>query len=245
MSKMKWPLAGLLAVAAGLALAGGDATQAITDAIHKLVPNARVEAVAPAPVAGFSSAVVDGNVVYVSNDGRYLMQGSLFDLSTRTDLGAEVLASIRGKVLASLPSAHELSFPAAAQKYRVTVFTDVDCPFCRRFHQQIAEYNSRGIGVNYVLFPLDSLHPQASRKAQAVWCAKDRNAAYTAAMAGTDPGNATCDNPIADNLALGQRLGVHYTPTVLADDGTEIQPGTAQSPDQLLALLVQQAGKKP
>ena len=245
MFKLKWSVAGMLAVVACVALAGGDATQVITDAIHKLAPNASIEAVTPAPVAGFSSAVVDGNVVYVSNDGRYLMQGSLFDLSTRTDLGAEVLASIRGKALAALPRAHELVFPAVDQKYRVTVFTDVDCPYCRRFHQQIAEYNSRGIGVRYVLFPLDGLHPQASRKAQAVWCAKDRNETYTAAMAGSDPGDATCENPIADNLALGQRLGVHYTPTVLADDGTEIPPGTAQSPDQLLALLTQQASKKP
>jgi thiol:disulfide interchange protein DsbC len=81
------------------------------------------------------------------------------------------------------------------------------------------------------------------RKAQAVWCAKDRNTAYTAAMKGADPGNATCENPISHTLALGEKMGVHYTPTVLAPDGTEIPPGTAQSPEQLAALLAAQSGK--
>ncbi|HET8898296.1 MAG TPA: DsbC family protein [Rhodanobacteraceae bacterium] len=244
MRNMKWVLVLMLAVSASLAQAGdGAASKAITEAIHKLVPKADVQAIEPAPIAGFSSAVVDGNVVYVSNDGRYLMQGKLFDLKTRTDLGATVLAATRAKVLGTIPSAHELRFPAKEQKYSVTVFTDVDCPYCRHFHAQIAEYNKRGIGVNYVLFPLEGLHPQALRKAQSVWCAKDRNATYTSAMAGSDPGSLTCDNPIADNLALGQRMGVNYTPTVLAPDGTEIPPGTAQSPDQLAALLASIAAK--
>lgn len=230
-----------LGVVAGAALAGSDPAATVTSAIQKLVPQAHIQAVAPAPIPGFSSAVVDGDVLYVSNDGRYLMQGKLYDLQTRTDLGAGVLASIRDKVLKDLPAGRELSFPAKDAKYTVTAFVDVDCPYCRHMHAQIAEFNQRGISVNYVLFPLDGLHPQATRKAIAVWCAKDRDSAYSAAMAGADPGNATCENPIADNLQLGQKLGVHYTPTVLMADGTEIPPGVAQSPDQMLALLQQHA----
>jgi thiol:disulfide interchange protein DsbC len=243
MRNVKWLATLVLGLVAGVVLAGSDPGQTIAEAIHKLVPNAKVESVAPAPIAGFSSAVVDGTVVYVSNDGRYLMQGSLYDLANRIDLSAKVLASMREKALATLPENMRITFPAQHPKYHVTVFTDVDCPYCRHFHSQITEYNKLGIGVDYVLFPLEGLHPQAMRKAQAVWCAKDRNTAYTAAMKGADPGNATCENPISHTLALGEKMGVHYTPTVLAPDGTEIPPGTAQSPEQLAALLAAQSGK--
>jgi len=121
-------------------------------------------------------------------------------------------------------------------KHTVTVFTDVDCPYCRQFHKQIAEFNNAGIAVNYVLFPLD-IHPGADKKASALWCAADRNAAYTAAMGGHDPGTATCTNPIAETKALAISLGINATPTVLAEDGTTVDGSKAANPALLLAEL--------
>src|SRR5690606_36634237 len=121
-------------------------------------------------------------------------------------------------------------------RHKVSVFTDIDCPFCRRFHQQIDEYNKRGIAVDYVFYPL-SIHPGADAKAVAVWCAKDRVDAFNAAMSGSDPGNGTCPNPIAELTDLAQSLGIGGTPTMVAPDGSQINGQIAMSPDRLAAEL--------
>jgi thiol:disulfide interchange protein DsbC len=123
------------------------------------------------------------------------------------------------------------------------VFTDVDCPYCRQFHKKIADYNKVGIGVTYVLFPLD-IHPGADKKAEAVWCSTDRKAAYTAAMSGQDPGKATCSNPVAETKALSVALGIDSTPTILAEDGTHVNGNIAQNPNQLLAELDRLSAQK-
>ena len=136
-----------------------------------------------------------------------------------------------------------MTFAPEHPKHTVTVFTDVDCPYCRQFHKQIAAYNAAGIAVNYVLFPLD-IHPGADKKAEAVWCSADRKAAYTAAMNGQDPGKATCKNsPVAETKALSLSIGIDSTPTVLAEDGTHVNGSVVMNPDQLLAELDRLAAK--
>src|SRR5690606_27939904 len=90
--------------------------------------------------------------------------------------------------------------------------------------------------VEYVFLPLD-IHPGADKKAEAVWCAKDRNAAFTAAMSGADTGSATCANPVAESTLLARQIGISGTPTLLAPDGTRVPPQIANAPDKLLAEL--------
>lgn len=234
-----------LTLASGLAMAADGGNQTIINAVHKLAPKAKVEMIRPAPMAGFHSAVIDGAVVYVSDDGKYLIHGQIFDLDQPriTDISAAVMDKVRAQALAKVPASEHIRFAPKHPKYTVTAFVDVDCPFCRQFHSRIAQYNAQGIAVNYVLFPLDSLHPQASRKAQAVWCSADRKAAYNAAMNGADPGNLKCANPIKKMQALGRQLGVDGTPTIIAADGSLISPRTAQSPSQLAAVLKAHSSK--
>src|SRR5579885_1963793 len=231
------------AALAGTVLAADDAARLVTDALHKIAPNAKVQSVAPSAVPGFYSAVADGHVVFISADGRYLIEGQVYDLAAHRSLTNDGLAEVRKEGLARIPADKRLTFAPPHPKYSVTVFTDVDCPYCRQFHKQIAEYNQLGIAVNYVMYPLD-IHPGADQKAVAVWCAKDRNEAYTAAMNGQDPGHATCTNPVAETKALGVRLGINATPTVLADDGSTIDNAKATVPAQLLAELERKAAAK-
>jgi thiol:disulfide interchange protein DsbC len=146
-------------------------------------------------------------------------------------------AKVRLAQLKRLPLDKQLVFAPANPKHTVTVFTDVDCPYCRQFHKQIAAYNQVGIAVHYVLFPLDSIHPNANAKAVSVWCSQDRNSAYTAAMNGQDPGKKTCDNPVAETKALAIKIGINGTPTILSDNGTQVNGTLAQDPNQLLAEL--------
>ena len=215
----------------------------VRDAIHSLLPLAVIDQVVKSDLAGFYEVIISGQIVYVSADGKYLLQGNLYNVPEKKDLTAARIAGIRQRTLVKLPASKQLVFAPEHPKYTVTVFTDVDCPYCRQFHKQIAEYNRMGIAVNYVLFPLE-IHPGADRKAAAVWCAKDRNAAYTAAMNGQDPGNGTCSNPVAETKALGVALGINATPTIVAEDGTTIDNGKASSPALLAAELDRRAAAK-
>lgn len=213
--------------------------ETVRQAMAGLAPNVKIDAVQESPVPGFYEAIAGGQFVYVSKDGRYVIDGSAYDVANKRDLTQSSRAKVRKTALAKVGPDKRIVFsPKApmASKHSVTVFTDVDCPFCRRFHEQIAQYNAKGITVNYLFYPL-SIHPGADKKAEAVWCSKDRANAFTAAMAGQDPGKATCPNPVPELTQLAQSLGISGTPTILADDGTQIPMQIATSPDQLAAEL--------
>jgi thiol:disulfide interchange protein DsbC len=217
--------------------AADSAEQTVRAAMHSLLPMTKIDEVVKSDLPGFYEVIVSGQVVYVTADGKYLLQGNLYNVAQKQDLTAARVASMREQAVQKLPASKKLVFAPAHPKHTVTVFTDVDCPYCRAFHKNIAEYNKAGIAVNYVLFPLE-IHPGADKKAAAVWCSKDRNAAYTAAMDGHDPGNDTsCANPVAETKALGLALGINATPTVLAEDGSQVDLGKATSPALLAAEL--------
>jgi len=237
----------LLAAAAGIAAVAAHAAdgddKAVRDAFHSLLPNAKIDRVVKSEVPGFYEVVVGGQVVYISSDGKYLLQGNLYDVPAKKSLTDARIAAIRAEALRSLPADKMMTFAPEHPKHMVTVFTDVDCPYCRQFHKQINAYNAAGIGVNYVLFPLE-IHPGADKKAEAVWCSADRKAAYTAAMNGQDPGKATCKNsPVEETKALSIAIGIDSTPTVLAEDGSHVNGNVVMNANQLMAELDRLAGK--
>jgi thiol:disulfide interchange protein DsbC len=227
----------------GLALAvnaiAATPEETVAQAIKTLAPNVKIDAVQQSAIPGFYEAIAGGQFLYVSQDGRYIVDGNAYDVAQKRDLTARSRAKARKIALDKIGPDKRIVFAPAAPmkiKHTVTVFTDVDCPFCRRFHQQVAAYNAKGIAVDYLFFPL-TIHPGADKKAEAVWCSKDRPNAFTAAMAGQDPGKATCPNPVPELMHLAQSLGISGTPTILADDGTQVAAQIAQSPDQLAAEL--------
>ena len=232
----RWFCGVLLAVVGVHAIAADDAEQTVREAVKKVLPNAKINVVERSELAGFYQVVADGQVLYFSNDGKYLIHGSVFDIASRTDLGEKSLAGLRKKTMAQIPLDKQLVFAPENPKYRITVFTDVDCPYCREFHKQIAEYNKRGIAVNYVLFPL-AMHKGADKKAEAVWCSANRNTAYTDAMNGKDPGEKTCSNPVAELTEIGKSMGVDGTPALFTPDGDHV--GGYMTPDQLVQRLDQ------
>ncbi|MEO7757066.1 MAG: DsbC family protein [Dokdonella sp.] len=213
--------------------------ETVRQAMSNIAPQVKVDAVQESPIPGFYEAIVGGEFVYVSKDAHYVLVGSAFDAVNKRDLTQVSRAKARRVALAKIGPDKRIVFSPkspVASKYTVTVFTDVDCPFCRRFHEQVAQYNAKGITVDYLFYPL-TIHPGADKKAEAVWCSKDRANAFTAAMAGQDPGKASCPNPVPELTQLAQSLGISGTPTILADDGTMITSQIAMSPDQLAAEL--------
>lgn len=213
--------------------AEGDAARAT---IQKTAPLQQISAFRESALPGYYEGIIGGKVVYASADGRYLLRGTVEDTDVGVDLSEASMATKRRQLLATLDADNRLSFAPAQPKYRLTVFTDVDCPFCRRLHSRIDEYNALGIAFDYVFFPL-SIHPGADRKSIAVWCSDDRKSAYSLAVAGQSMGFADCANPLSTMRQIGNEIGVGQTPTAIAADGGMIDSNILLSPHRLLAEL--------
>ena len=240
------PAADAQSPAAGLATqpAAGTPEARAIDAIRTLNARLAIDHVAPSPLPGFVEVVVGGQVVYVSNDGKYMLQGSLYDLAGKKDVGEAVLAGVRRELLARIPQSDRIVFAAPNAKHAVVVFTDVECGFCRKFHSQIADYNKAGITVEYMAFPRAGIGSPDYDKMVSVWCSPDRRKALTDAKNDRPLPKRSCPNPVADEYALGQRAGLEGTPMILAEDGTVL--GGYLPPDQLLAALDElDAGQTP
>lgn len=225
----------IFAAVAGSALAATP-EDVVNAALSRLAPQIKVDVAQESVVPGFYEAIVGTQLVYVSTDGRHVFDGTARDARTDRDMTEAVYAKQRRAALAGVGADKRIVFAPARAKHTVTVFTDIDCPFCRRMHDQIDAYNELGIAVEYVFLPLD-IHPGAERKSEAVWCAEDRKLAFTRAMAGADPGKAACENPVAETTRVARSIGINGTPTTLAADGTKIAPQIALAPAQLLAEL--------
>ena len=221
--------------AGGPAVAPGSAAARTRDALRSIDPAVEIESISPAPIPGFQQAIVGGQVIYVSDDGKYLMQGTLYDVQGRRDMGEGALKQLRRKLVASVPVADRIVFAPKDPKYTVTVFTDVECGYCRKFHSQIAEYNRLGIAVQYLAFPRMGLGSADFRKMVAVWCAADRGKALTDAKNGRNVPYRACTNPVTLEYELGRRAGLTGTPMILAPDGTQL--GGYVPPQELKAAL--------
>ncbi|MGN6112390.1 MAG: disulfide isomerase DsbC N-terminal domain-containing protein [Luteimonas sp.] len=225
-------------------VAAGSAAAQARDALRSINPQVEIESIAPAPIAGFQQVIVGGQVVYVSNDGKYLMQGTLYDVTGRRDMADSALKKLRADLVATVPASDRIVFAPRDPKYTVTVFTDVECGYCRKFHSEIAEYNKLGIAVQYLAFPRMGLGTPDFKKMEAVWCAGDKRKALTDAKNDRDVPFRECTNPVTMEYELGRRAGLTGTPMVLAPDGTQL--GGYLPPEKLKEALDELAkGEQP
>lgn len=229
------------AVAAASPSASADAAVA---ALTTIAPTAVLDEISDAPIEGFQQFVVDGRVIYVSNDGKYLIQGSIHDITRRRDLTEDALAGVRRAVLEEIPLADRIVFSPKDPRYTVTVFTDVQCGYCRKFHDDIQAYNDLGIAVEYVAFPRAGKGSGDYAMMEAVWCASDRKAALTAAKREQGvPASPCTNNPVEREYEAGRKAGLTGTPMIVAEDGTQL--GGYLAPAELRAALERLSGPKP
>ena len=223
----------------------GSPEARVRAAIHAINPKLDVDQVSAAPLSGFQEVIAGGQVVYVSNDGKYLMQGALYDIAAKKNLGEASMAQVRSRLLRTIPVSDRIVFAPANPKYTVTVFTDVECGYCRKLHSQIADYNKQGIAVQYVAFPRMGLGSEDFKKMVAVWCSADPKRALTDAKNDRPVALRNCKNPVTMQYNLGQRMGLTGTPMILASDGTQL--GGYLPPAELRAALdkVAAGGPKP
>ena len=218
------------------ALAESD-LQAIKRTISERLPGATVDHVAPSPIKGIYEVGVDGgDIIYVSADGRYLLSGVMIDLVTQENLTERVLAGRRAKVLDGVPENSMIIYePEGEVKHTLTTFTDIDCPYCRKMHREMALLNRMGIRVRYMLFPRAGVASKSYVKAVSVWCSDDQQGELTKAKTGAIPEIRECQNPVREHMALARRLGLQGTPYTITDTGRAIG-GYVPAPELLESL---------
>jgi len=194
------------------------------------------DGVAPTPVPGMVEVRRGADIVYMSSDGKYVFTGDLYEVSTHKNLTEARQRDLRRSLINSVPESQMLVFSPPNPKYTVTVFTDVDCVYCRAFHKQIAVYNHLGVRVRYVFFPRTGPNTESWFKAEQVWCSADRKDALTRAKLGQNlPSKVCSDNPVARDYALGEAIGLEGTPGIVASNGAML--GGYLAPDALLQAL--------
>jgi thiol:disulfide interchange protein DsbC len=209
---------------AGLGSHAAEAPASGVAAVSARIAGSRPEDFRVSPVPGIYEYRHGAEIIYVTEDGRFAFTGDLFSMADRVNITEARRKELRQKMLAELPESSMVIFAAARPRHTITVFTDVDCVYCRKLHSQIAEYNRLGITVRYLAFPRNGPGTESWTKAQQVWCAPDRQAAMTRAKLGEKLAVARCDDPVAREFSLGQAMGIEGTPGILTTAG-DLLPG--------------------
>jgi len=211
-----------------------NVTPATAKQIRANIPSLPIDSISPSPILGLYELQVGGQIFYADRTGKHLIaSGHIFDTAQRKDLTAERLEVINSIDWSVLPLKNAI-ISGDANGLPVAIFTDPECPYCKKLESELK--NVKGIKVYTFLYPLESLHPQARAKAESIWCAKNQHEALVSVMLENKAlPKATCQTPVADNIALAKGLGITGTPTMIAGDGRKY--AGVKTPAQLLAWL--------
>lgn len=204
--------------------------------VAQINADASIQSLKQTPIPGLVEVIADGSVIYVSQDGKYIISGTLLDVANRKNMTEVAGAVIRSQMLAEIPDDQKIIYATpGVPKHKVTVFTDVSCHYCQELHKQLKGYTDVGIQIEYVAFPRGNTQSPVYGQMISVWCAKDRKSALDAAYLGKPVPSVACESPVAAQYALGDKIGIEGTPAIYAQNG--IQLGGFLPPAQLLAAL--------
>ena len=176
--------------------------------------------------------------LYVSKSGKYFLYGDMFEINSSEiiNLTALDIKKQRISLMKEINQDELISFSSDDEIYSVTVFTDVDCGYCRKLHNEIKAYNKLGISINYAAFPRSGIGTEAFTKMVGAWCSTNPKKSITYLKDGKKLDLNICDSqPVSKHYVIGQSLGVTGTPSMFTQDG-EIFPGYV-SPKELLERL--------
>lgn len=202
------------------ALAGQAEVEA---AIKKALPQYEVESAKLHSGSGlYTVELKNGPTLHVTPDGKYFLTGDMY----RIDGDAVENETEKAKLaqIETLPASRMIVFKAKNEKAHITVFTDVDCPYCQMLHKEVPKLNSMGITVRYLAYPRAGIGSEAYKKMVSIWCSDDPKAWLTKAKEGEQVPENTCVNPVADDFRLGNDIGVRGTPSIILSNGKFI-PG--------------------
>ncbi|WP_418287596.1 DsbC family protein [Marinobacter salinus] len=207
--------------------AAGEIEDRIATRLAEAVPGLKVTSVRESEAEGLYEVLSNnGETIYSTADGQYLLTGDLLKITDNgiANVTEEAKAGQRRQVMAGFGDDGVISFPAKGdEKAVIDVFTDIDCPYCRKLHAEIPQLNDYGITVNYYAFPRSGPGTPSFKKYVSVWCADDPQAAMNAAKSGRSVDSATCENPVLEQYQLGGRVGVTGTPAIILEDGNMVR----------------------
>lgn len=213
----------------------GAVEKHIAASLHSRFPKLEIGTINKSGVPGWYEVMLGAEVVYVSGDGRYLFQGDLLDLDQHRNLTEARRSSARMALLKGIPARDMIIFAPQKPQHSIYVFTDVNCPYCRRLHKDVPKLNAMGIAVKYLAFPREGIGSKTYHEMQAVWCSKDRHKALTDAKKGINIKAAQCNDPVKREFELGEDIGIHGTPAIYLEDGRQI--GGYLSPDEFAKIF--------
>jgi len=211
----------------------------IRKALTQQFPGATITSITQTPYSGLFEVYLDGQLVYVDAKAQYAFAGDVIDLKNRINLTQVRLNQLQAIKWDSLPLGNAIKTVKGKGERKLVVFSDVDCPYCRKFETELAKVDN--ITVYTFLYPIEGLHPKAVQTSKQIWCAPDRNKAWDEYITrGSVPNNdGKCANPVDETIALGNKLKVNGTPTLFFTNGQRV-PGMVPAA-QLERLLAANA----
>lgn len=206
-----------------LSLGDDIGLQEIRQIVTNMSTDIKADQVLKSPVDGWYTIKKGAYIAYISEDGRHLIQGDMYNLETQVNLSENIRNDSRREVVSAYPLEDMIIFEPSNKTHAVTVFTDVDCTFCRRLHSQIDDYLAEGIEIRYLLYPRNGPQSESWVIAEQVWCSDDRNEALTLAKIDQEFDSRDCDpSPISEHYMLGQDVGLQGTPAIVLEDGSMV-----------------------
>jgi len=227
---------GLIAFSAN---AQSDEIERVRAELMKMIPPAESAEIIATQADNVYRMEFQGNFAYVYVSGDHVLIGELLNTKDQVNLGDVAQSEKVAKVIDKVPTSKMIVFGPPDAKRHITVFTDIDCGYCRKLHNEVADLTEAGIQVRYLAFPRAGVGSESHKKYVSVWCNDDQQSALTTAKVGGAVPAATCENPVSETYNLGQQVGVRGTPTIIFDDGT-LTPGYLPS-----AELIRRMGVKP
>ncbi len=207
----------------------------LIESMQQVFPGIDISHVKSTPIDNIYEVMMGPDVVYMTGDARFVLKGDLIDMQERRNLSEDVRSQARVDLLNNIPENEYIEFASKDSKDTIYVFTDVDCGYCRKLHRDVTELNEKGITVRYLAYPRGGIRSSTYKQMTNIWCAEDRPQALTDAKNGRPTKARKCDNPVANQYALGKKMGVRGTPAIFLESGRAL-PGYLP-PDELLKAL--------
>ena len=216
----------------------------IVRSLSPYIPSLQEADVVATPIQGIYEIIVTKpklDIIYISGDGRFILQGDIIDFENGANITKNRHAGLAKDALLSANENDKIIYPAEKEKYIINVFTDSDCPYCRKLHNDLDALNELGITIKYLAFPRSGVNTKSFYKSVSIWCSDNKNQAMDLAMQQIEIPSINCDSPVVNHLSLAEGVGVSGTPYIFFENGVNI-PGYVE-PKVLLQEIIRSLAK--